>query len=69
MSDAAYESYKKACKSKGVKPSTRASLEKWDEEVTPTGTPFSELPDDARLIVTKRFLLELDAKIRKEVTQ
>lgn len=71
MTTEAYNSYVKACRKKGIKPSSRKDLERW-EDVEPTeasysGTPFRDLPMDARLVVTKRFLVKLDSAIRAEV--
>ncbi len=71
MTTAAYLSYKDKCKKQGIKPSSRKDLERW-EDVEPTeasysGTPFGELPMDARLVVTKSFLVKLDTAIRQEV--
>ncbi len=73
MTTEAYESYKTQCKNRGIKPSSRKDLERW-EDVQPTeasysGTHFNDLPMNARLIVTKSFLVKLDGKIRKEVME
>ena len=71
MCNDAYDSYVAECKNRGITPSTRKHLERWEDAV-PTegsysGTPFSDLPMNARLVVTKSFLVELDAAIRQEV--
>lgn len=67
MSDEAYNSYKCECKRRGLVPSTKASLEKWEDALPAEVSSFDELPEDAKLVVTKRFLIQLDAAIRKEV--
>jgi len=71
MTTEAYNSYKTECHNRGLKPSSRKDLERW-EDVEPTeasysGTPFRDLPMDARLVVTKSFLVKLDSAIRREV--
>lgn len=69
MTKAAYDSYIAECKNRGITPSTKKDLERWEDVESTSGTPFSQLPMDARLVVTKRFLVKLDAKIRQEVVE
>lgn len=66
MTKAAYDSYVAECKNRGIKPSTKKDLERWEdieiESPAERGTPFSQLSDDARLTVTKRTLKKIYEK-------
>ncbi len=71
MNKEAYDSYVKKCKANGMKPSSKKDLERWEDVEVESkeyrgvhyeGTPFSQLPGHARVIVTKNTLKNLYEK-------
>ena len=66
MTTDAYDSYVKQCKERGLTPTPKVNLEMWEEDFDTPESAFSKLPDDAKLVVTKRMLQKLHDKIYRE---
>ena len=66
MTKAAYDSYTAVCRKQGIKPTPKAKLESWEENFDTPESAFSKLPDDAKIVVTKRMLQKLHDKIYRE---